>query len=182
VRVTGDGGESATSIVLLGRRGSGDDVVAAAHAVAPAAAEAVLPAGAHGGPVRLLTLDGRRSARSARRVGVRSAARPGHPFGARVATRKAYVDTTHRAGVGVFVGGPAPEDVAVDLDRPADGAVLAHWVRDPALVAAGAPVATGQPIGFVGDTATRSAGTWTSSFGPRRTGSPVARRSTRSRA
>ena len=80
VRLTGDGAESASSIVFLGRRGRGDDVVAAAHAVGPAAAEALLPAGAHGGPVRLVTLDGRRSARSARRIAVRPAVRLGRAF------------------------------------------------------------------------------------------------------
>jgi murein DD-endopeptidase MepM/ murein hydrolase activator NlpD len=144
VRVTGDGAESAASIVFLGRHGRGDDAVAAAHAVGPGEAEAPLPAGAHGGPVRLLTVDGRRSARSARRILVRSAARPGRAFEARVTTRKAYVDTTHRASLDVFVGGPAPEDVAVDLVRPADGAVLAHWAL-PAV-----PAATVQSVDWDG--------------------------------
>jgi hypothetical protein len=126
VRVTGEGAASAASIVFLGRHGHGDDLVAPARAVGPAAAEATLPAGARGGPVRLLTADGRRSTRSARRIAVRAGGGV-RGFEARVATRKAFVDTTRRATLDVFVGGAAPADVVVDLVRPADGGVIAHW-------------------------------------------------------
>jgi hypothetical protein len=127
VRVTGDGAASAASIVFLGRHGRRDDVVAPARAVGPAAAEAVVPAGAHGGPVRLIGADGQRSLRSAHRIAVRSGGVARGGFEARVAARKAYVDTTRRATLDVFVGGAIPEDVTVDLVRPADGAVIAHW-------------------------------------------------------
>jgi hypothetical protein len=72
-----------------------------------------LPAGAHGGPVRLLTADGRRSTRSARRIRVRAGAGV-RGLQARVATHKAFVDTTRRATLDVYVGGAAPEDVPVD--------------------------------------------------------------------
>src|SRR4051812_44829469 len=101
VRVTGDGAEGAASVVFLGRHGRGDDVVAAAHPLGPAAAETLVPAGAHGGPVRLVTVDGRRSARSARRIAVRSGGRPARAFEARVAARKAFVDASRRATLDV---------------------------------------------------------------------------------
>ena len=64
VRVTGEDAGSAASIVLLGRRGARDDRTVAARPIGPAVAEATLPAGARGGPVRLVTVDGRRSLRS----------------------------------------------------------------------------------------------------------------------
>jgi murein DD-endopeptidase MepM/ murein hydrolase activator NlpD len=38
-----------------------------------------------------------------------------------------FVDAARHATLDVFVGGTAPADVAVDLVRPADGAVLAQW-------------------------------------------------------
>jgi peptidase M23-like protein len=113
--------------VFLGRHGRGDDVVAAAHPVGPAASEAAVPAGAHGGPVRLLTADGRRSAHSARRIAVRPGGRPARAFEARVASRKAFVDSSRRATLDVFVGGGVAADVVVDLVRPADGVVIGHW-------------------------------------------------------
>jgi murein DD-endopeptidase MepM/ murein hydrolase activator NlpD len=126
VRVAGEGVGGAASVVFLGHRGPRDDRVAAAHPVGPAAAEATLPAGAHGGPVRVLTTDGRRSERSDREVQVRS----GHgddDLDARVATRKAFVDAANPATLDVFVGGSATAEVVVDLVRPADGGVIAHW-------------------------------------------------------
>ena len=127
VRVTGDGAASAASIVFLGRRGRRDDLVAPARAIGPAAAEAVVPAGAHGGPVRLVGADGQRSLRSSRRIAIRTPGLAPAGFEARVAARKAYVDTTRRATLDVFVGGAVPEDVVVDLVRPADATVIAHW-------------------------------------------------------
>ena len=126
VRVTGEGVGSASSIVFLGRRGPRDDRVAAARPVGPAAAEASLPAGAHGGPVRVLMTDGRRSERSDPEIEVRSG-RGGDDLEARVATRKAYVDAANPVTLDVFVGGGATAEVVVDLVRPADGSVISHW-------------------------------------------------------
>jgi murein DD-endopeptidase MepM/ murein hydrolase activator NlpD len=128
VRVTGEDAGSAAAIVFLGRRGRGDDAVAPARALGPGAAEATLPAGAHGGPVRLLTADHRRSARSSARLVVRRGdQRPG-ALDARVSSRRIYVDATRRATLDVFVGGSGAANVVVDVVRPGDGAVLAHWV------------------------------------------------------
>jgi hypothetical protein len=126
VRVTGEGAGSASSIVFLGRRGPRDDRVAAARPVGPRAAEATLPAGAHGGPVRVLTADGRRSERSDREIEVRSGPR-GDDLEARVATRKAFVDASNPATLDVFVGGTATAELVIDLVRPADGGVIAQW-------------------------------------------------------
>jgi murein DD-endopeptidase MepM/ murein hydrolase activator NlpD len=128
IRVTGDGAGSAASIVFLGRRGRADDVVAAARPAGPTAAETNLPAGAHSGPVRLVATDGRRSQGSAADLSVRRASGGPRPLDARVAGRRAYVDGTRRATLDVFVGGSGPADLTVDLVRPADGTVLAHWV------------------------------------------------------
>ena len=125
VRVTGEGAGSASSIVFLGRRGPRDDRVAAARPVGPRAAEATLPAGAHGGPVRVLSADGRRSERSDREIEVRSGPR-GDDLEARVATRKAFVDASNPATLDVFVGGTATAELVIDLVRPADGGVIAH--------------------------------------------------------
>jgi hypothetical protein len=126
VRVAGDGVGSASSIVFLGRRGPRDDRVAAARPVGPAAAEATLPAGAHGGPIRVITTDGRRSERSDPELEVRSG-QGDDDLDARVATRKAFVDAANPVTLDVFVGGGATAEVVVDLVRPADGSVIAHW-------------------------------------------------------
>jgi murein DD-endopeptidase MepM/ murein hydrolase activator NlpD len=126
VRVTGDGAGAATSLVFLGRRGRRDDVVAAAQPVGPTAVEATLPARVRSGPVRLITADGRRSTRSARRLRVGAPSRSA-PIAVRVAGRRVFVDATRRATLDVFVGGTAPADVAVDLVRDTDGAAVAQW-------------------------------------------------------
>jgi murein DD-endopeptidase MepM/ murein hydrolase activator NlpD len=133
VRVAGDGAASAASVVFLGRRGAGDDVTAPARPAGPGAAEATLPAGAYSGPVRLVTTDGRRSEQSDRAI-VAGGSRGGGELDARVETRRAFVDGTRRAVLDVFVGAAGPADVAVDLVRPSDGGVLAHWVL-PAVAA-----------------------------------------------
>ncbi|MEA2267753.1 MAG: hypothetical protein QOC64_363 [Solirubrobacteraceae bacterium] len=127
VRVTGEGAGAATAIVFLGRRGHRDDVVAPARPVAPAAAEATLPPGTRSGPVRLVTADGRRSTRSARPLRMSGRGRAVEPLDVRVAGRRVFVDATRRATLDVFVGGAGAADVAVDLVRAADGAVLAQW-------------------------------------------------------
>jgi hypothetical protein len=128
VRATGEDAGSATAIVFLGRRGRRDDAVVPARPLGPAAAEATLPPGAHGGPIRLLTADGRRSMRSAARLAVRPAGRRVPPLDARVTSRRVLVDATRRATLDVFVGGSGAANVVVDVVRPGDGAVLGHWV------------------------------------------------------
>jgi Peptidase family M23 len=129
VRVTGDGAGSAAFIVFLGGRGSRDDRTAVARPVNATAAEATLPAGARSGPVRLITADRRRSVRSRRGIAVRA---PGtlapRLIDARVVSRRAFVDATRRAALDVYAGGTTTADVVVDLVRPGDNAVLAHWV------------------------------------------------------
>ena len=105
VRVTGEDAGRAASIVFLGRRGRRDDATVPARPVGPAAAEATLPAGAGGGPVRLVAADGTRSMRSRARLAVRHGAQSPRPLDARVASRRIYVDATHRATLDVFVGG-----------------------------------------------------------------------------
>jgi peptidase M23-like protein len=128
VRVVGDGVGAAASIVFLGRPGYRDDAPAPARPLGPDAAEATLPAGAHAGPIRVVTTDARRSLRSAHGIALRAAATAAaRDLDARVATRKAFVDATRRATLDVFVGGSGPKDVVVDLVRPADGGVIGHW-------------------------------------------------------
>jgi hypothetical protein len=128
VRVTGEDAGAAASIVFLGRRGRRDDAIVPARALGPAGAEATLPAGAHGGPVRVIAADGRRSTRSRARLAVRRGGRRAGPLDARVTSRRIYVDASRRATLDVVVGGSGAARVLVDVVRPADGAVLGHWV------------------------------------------------------
>jgi murein DD-endopeptidase MepM/ murein hydrolase activator NlpD len=128
VRVTGEDAGSAASIIFLGGRGARDDRTAAARPIGPAAAEATLPAGARGGPVRLVTGDARRSLSSREALAIRGPSRRRPALDARVVSRRALVDAARRPGLDVFVGADGAADVVVDLVRPADGAVLGHWV------------------------------------------------------
>jgi murein DD-endopeptidase MepM/ murein hydrolase activator NlpD len=127
VRVRGAHAGAAIAIVFLGRRGRGDDVVAPAHPVGRAAAEAVLPRHARSGRVRLVV--GRHRARRSRSVlSVRRsrAAPTGRRVQARFETHRVAADKARPATVDVFVGGAGSFDVGVDVIRRADGAVVGH--------------------------------------------------------
>jgi len=81
------------------------------------------------------------------RLAVRGGDRRARPLDARVTSRRIYVDATRHATLDVFVGGAGTADVAVDVVRPGDGAVLAHWALP------GAPGGTVQSVDWEGTAA-----------------------------
>jgi murein DD-endopeptidase MepM/ murein hydrolase activator NlpD len=130
VRVSGDGMGSATSIVLLGRRGSGDDVTVPATPVSPTAVEATLPRGAHTGAVRAIGATGQRSTVSRARLVIRPAGSrdPGGPLvEAKAETKRLVFEGGRKATVDFYVRGSAPADVAVDVVRASDQVAVAHF-------------------------------------------------------
>jgi murein DD-endopeptidase MepM/ murein hydrolase activator NlpD len=130
VRVSGDGMGSATSIVLLGGKGSRDDVTVPATPVSPTAVEATLPRGAHTGAVRAIGATGQRSAVSRARLIIRpSGSRdPGGPLvEAKAETKRLVFEGGRKATVDFYVRGSAPADVAVDVVRASDQVAVAHF-------------------------------------------------------
>jgi murein DD-endopeptidase MepM/ murein hydrolase activator NlpD len=130
VRVSGEGMDAVTSVVLLGRRGYRDDVTVAAAPVSSTAVEFTLPPRAHGGPVRAIAASGQRSLRSTGRLVVRPAGSrdPGGPVvEAKVETRKLLFEGGRKATVSFYVRGAAPVDVAVDVVRASDRVAVAHF-------------------------------------------------------
>jgi hypothetical protein len=130
VRISGEGMATVASVILLGRRGNRDDVTVPTAPVSPTAVEATVPAGAHGGLVRVVSAAGRRSLRSQMRLvisptGTRD---PGGPVvEAKVQTRKLLFEGGRTATVAFYVRGVAPVDVAVDVVRASDRAAVAHF-------------------------------------------------------
>ncbi|HEX7299076.1 MAG TPA: M23 family metallopeptidase [Solirubrobacteraceae bacterium] len=119
-----------TSVILLGRRGSRDDVTVAATQVSPTAVDAVLPRRAHTGAVRAVTATGRRSLRSAARLVVRpkGSTDPGGPLvEAKVQTRRLLFEGGRLATVSFYVRGASPVNVAVDVVRASDRVAVAHY-------------------------------------------------------
>ena len=130
VHVSGEGMATVTSVILLGRRGSRDDVTVPASPVSPTAVAATVPAGAAGGPVRVVSASGRRSLRSHVRLVVRPTGTrdPGGPVvEAEVQTRRFLFQGGRTATVAFYVRGVAPVDVAVDVVRASDRAAIAHF-------------------------------------------------------
>jgi hypothetical protein len=129
VRVSGEGMAGVTGVILLGRRGSRDDVTVPATPVSPSAVEAVLPPGAHSGPARAVTADGQRSPRSGARLIVRPKGSPdpgGPTVEAKAQTRRLLFEGGGRATVSFYVRGTSPVDVAVDVVRASDRVAVAH--------------------------------------------------------
>jgi murein DD-endopeptidase MepM/ murein hydrolase activator NlpD len=130
VRVSGDGVGSATSIVLLGGKGSRDDVTVPATPVSPTAVEATLPRGAHTGAVRAIGATGQRSTVSRARLIVRPAGSrdPGGPLvEAKAETKRLVFEGGRKATVDFYVRGSAPANVAVDVVRASDQVAVAHF-------------------------------------------------------
>ena len=89
-----------------------------------------MPAGAHGGLVRVVSAAGRRSLRSRMRLVIRptGARDPGGPVvEAKVQTRKLLFEGGRTATVAFYVRGVAPVDVAVDVVRASDRVAVAHF-------------------------------------------------------
>jgi peptidase M23-like protein len=131
VRVSGEGMGTVTSIVLLGRRGSRDDVTVPATPVSPTAVEATLPPRARGGPARVIAGSGARSLRSVARLEIgraRSSDAGGSVIEARAETRRLLFENGRRATVDFYVRGAAPVDVIVDVVRASDRTAVAHYV------------------------------------------------------
>jgi hypothetical protein len=130
IRVSGDGMGAVTSIVLLGRKGSRDDVTIPATRVSPTAIEATLPPKARGGAVRAIGAAGQRSLVSRARVVIRPAGThdPGGPVvEAKAETRRLIFEGGRKATVDFYVRGAAPADVAVDVVRASDQVAVAHF-------------------------------------------------------
>jgi hypothetical protein len=131
VRISGEGMDAVTSVILLGRRGARDDTTVSATPVSPTAVEATVPAGAHGGAVRAITTAGVRSLRSRARVVIRPARSrdPGGPLvEAKAETRKLLFEGGRKATVSFYVRGAAPADVVIDVVRASDQVAVAHFV------------------------------------------------------
>jgi Peptidase family M23 len=129
VRVSGEEMQGVAQVVLLGRRGARDDVTVAATPVSPTAVEAVVPAGAHGGPVRVVPAGGLRSKAAGRLVVLAPGARdPGGPMvEASVETRHFLFENGRTATVDLFVRGAQPVPVTVDVVRASDRVAVAHF-------------------------------------------------------
>jgi murein DD-endopeptidase MepM/ murein hydrolase activator NlpD len=136
VRVSGEGMVGVTSVILLGGKGSRDDVTVSTTPVSPTAVEGVLPPRAHSGPARAVTSTGQRSLRSSARLVVRpkGSADPGGPMvEAKAQTRRLLFAGGRRATVSFYVRAASPVDVAVDVVRASDRVAVAH-VAVPAAV------------------------------------------------
>jgi len=130
IRVSGDGVGSATSIVLLGRKGSRDDVTVPATPVSPTAVEATLPNGAHTGAARVLAAGGPRSLVSRARLVIRPRGShdPGGPLvEAKAETRRLVFEGGRKATVDFYVRGTTPASVAIDVVRASDQVAVAHF-------------------------------------------------------
>ncbi len=131
VRVSGEGMDTVTSVILLGRRGWRDDKTVPATPVSPTAVEATLPAGAHTGAVRAIAASGRRSLRSRARLVVRPPGShdPGGPLvEAKAETRKLLFEGGRKATVSFYLRGSTPADVVIDVVRASDRVAVAHFV------------------------------------------------------
>jgi murein DD-endopeptidase MepM/ murein hydrolase activator NlpD len=129
IRISGDGVGSATGIVLVGRKGSRDDVTVPATAVSPTAVEAALPRGAHTGAARVLVAGGPRSLVSRARLVIRprGSRDPGGPLvEAKAETRRLVFEGGRKATVDFYVRGTTPASVAVDVVRASDQVAVAH--------------------------------------------------------
>jgi murein DD-endopeptidase MepM/ murein hydrolase activator NlpD len=130
IRVSGEGLGAATSIVLLGRKGSRDDVTVPATPVSPTAVEATLPRNAHTGAVRAIGAGGQRSLVSRARLVVRPAGSrdPGGPLvEAKAETKRLVFEGGRKATVDFYVRGSAPAAVSVDVVRASDQVAVAHF-------------------------------------------------------
>ncbi len=149
VQVSGQNVGAVTKVILLGRPGARDDKTVAAAPTSPTSTLITVPAGARTGPVRLITSNGVRSARSTRRlmIGRRGGRlRRGPLLQARADVRRVTADAV--PSVSFFVRSRRPQDVAVDVLR--NGQPVAHW--DVPAVPGGtvqsiAWTASGQPEG-----------------------------------
>jgi murein DD-endopeptidase MepM/ murein hydrolase activator NlpD len=130
VRVSGEGMSAVTGVILVGRKGSRDDVTVATTPVSPTAVEAVLPPRAHSGPARALTATGQRSPSSGARLVVRPQGSPdpgGPVVEAKAQTRRLLFQGARKATVSFYVRGSTPIDVAVDVVRASDRVAVAHF-------------------------------------------------------
>jgi murein DD-endopeptidase MepM/ murein hydrolase activator NlpD len=130
VRVLGSRVAAVTQVVFAGRRGSADDVSAPARVVDATHVEAVVPQGAHSGPVQLVNADGTASRPTRGKLRIGRAAGAGG-LAARVAQRRVLFDGTTPATLDLYGGTAAGNGVSIDLLHQPDGAIVAHWDVGP---------------------------------------------------
>jgi murein DD-endopeptidase MepM/ murein hydrolase activator NlpD len=121
----------AYEVVFLGAEGSADDVSAAPLRRTPTAVDVRIPLGAAAGPLLVADRDGLESAPSAVPLVIAAPAtlRATRAPSVEIQThaRRAFFDARHGARVSYVVHGDGPADVAIELVRPRDGAVLRRW-------------------------------------------------------
>ena len=123
----------AYEVVFLGAEGSADDVTAAPLRRSRTRVDVRVPIGAAAGPLLVADRDGLESAAGAVPLGLgsssattlRVARAPSVEIQAHA--RRAFFDARQAAQVSYVVHGDAPADVAIELVRPSDGAVLRRW-------------------------------------------------------
>lgn len=126
VQVSGPNVGAVTKVILLGRPGARDDKTVAAMPTSPTSTLITIPAGARTGPVRAITSEGMRSARSSRRLMVgRPGSKPrrGSLLQARADVRRVTGETV--PSVSFYLRSARAQDVAVDVLR--NGQTVAHW-------------------------------------------------------
>jgi len=132
VRVTGRGLKGATAIVFLGKKGPRDDVYQRVTASTDTTADAIVPAKARTGPVRVLGPDGQPSKATSRRILLgRDATRNAPLLQARISSRRVFLDGASLPTLTFFVGGGAPSEVRVDLLRDGEPQPVATWTPGP---------------------------------------------------
>lgn len=132
IRVTGTSLTGATTVVFLGRRGRRDDVFARTTTTSETSAEAIVPARARTGPVRVIGADGQPSKATTRRLILGPGALRGAPMlQAKVDARTVFLDGQTKPTLTFFVGGRSPSQLRVDLLRDGVGDPVATWSPGP---------------------------------------------------
>lgn len=131
VRVTGQDLAAVTTIVFLGRKGPEDDVRAPAVRARTTQVDVVVPDGAAGGPLILVTGDGSRS-EATPPIDIdpgdtKLAASSTTGVDAKVEFRKAFFDGKHPAALNYLVQGGAPVRVTVALFPAGTDTQVASW-------------------------------------------------------
>ena len=130
IRVLGSRVAAVTQVVFAGGRGSADDVSAPATVIDATHVEAVVPQGAHSGPVRLVNGDGTASRPTRAKLRIARGSGSG-ALAARVAARRVLIDGTAPATLELYGGSAAANGVSIDLLQEPGGTVVAHWDLGP---------------------------------------------------
>ena len=131
LRLRGSSLGRAYEVVFLGAEGAADDVSAAPLRRSPTRVDVRLPLGAAPGPLVVADRDGLESAPSAvpLAIGAPATLRAARAPSVEIQThaRRAFFDARRTTRVSYVVHGDGPADVAIELVRPSDGAVLRRW-------------------------------------------------------